>query len=202
MTSTVRALILDFGEVLTRPQPRHVIERMASMTRLPVDQFLSRYWRHRKAYDGGLTGQEYWSLVLERHEDFPASLLSELIEMDALSWSDYREAVWDIAAEFRARGNRIAMLSNGVAEIICHVRAERHLEELFDVVIVSCEVGHCKPESDIYRMCIDQLAVPAAVTLFVDDRLENLRAAEDVGLRTFHFTGDDSVAALRTALDL
>ena len=87
--------------------------------------------------------------------------------MDALSWSDYREAVWDIAAEFRARGNRIAMLSNGVAEIICRVRAERHLEELFDVVIVSCEVGHCKPESDIYRMCIDRLAVPAAVTLFV-----------------------------------
>ena len=202
MTSAVRALILDFGEVLTRSQPRHVVERMASMTRLPVDQFLSRYWRHRNAYDCGLTGHDYWSLVLERNEDFPASLLSELIEMDALSWSDYREAVWDIAAEFRARGNRIAMLSNGVADIICRVRAERHLEELFDAVIVSCEVGHCKPESDIYRMCIDRLAVPAAVTLFVDDRIENLRAAEDVGLRTFHFTGDECVAALRTALDL
>ena len=51
-------------------------------------------------------------------------------------------------------------------------------------------------------MCIDRLAVPAAVTLFVDDRIENLRAAEDVGLRTFHFTGDECVAALRTALDL
>ena len=145
MTSTVRALILDFGEVLTRPQPRDVIERMASMTRLPVDQFLSRYWRHRNAYEGGLTGQDYWSLVLERNQDFPARLLSELIEMDALSWSDYREAVWDIAAEFRARGNRIAMLSNGVADIICRVRAERHLEELFAAVIVSCEVGPASP---------------------------------------------------------
>ena len=145
MRSAVRALILDFGEVLTRPQPRHFVERMASMTRLPVDQFLSRYWRHRHAYDCGLTGQDYWSLVLERNEDFPASLLSELIEMDALSWSDYREAVWDIAAEFRARGNRIAMLSNGVWEIICRVRAERHLEELFDVVIVSCGSATASP---------------------------------------------------------
>ena len=101
-------MILDFGEVLTRPQPRPVIERMASTTGLPVDQFLSRYWRHRHAYDSGLTGRDYWSLVLERNEDYDASLVSELIEMDALSWSDYREAVWDIAAEFRARGNRIA----------------------------------------------------------------------------------------------
>jgi putative hydrolase of the HAD superfamily len=108
MTSTAQALILDFGEVLTRPQPRPVIERMASTTGLPVDQVLSRYWRHRHAYDSGLTGRDYWSLVLERDEDYDASLVSELIEMDALSWSDYREVVWDIAAEFRARGNRIA----------------------------------------------------------------------------------------------
>jgi putative hydrolase of the HAD superfamily len=122
--------------------------------------------------------------------------------LDASSWSDYRETVWDIAAEFRARGNRIAMLSNGVAEIICRVRTERHLEALFDVVIVSCEVGQCKPEPDIYRMCLDQLAVPAALTLFVDDRLENVAAAENAGLRTFHFSGDQSVAALRNALDL
>jgi putative hydrolase of the HAD superfamily len=177
MASTIRALILDFGEVLTRPQPRHIIERMASMTRLPVDQFLSRYWRHRNAYDSGLTGREYWCRVLEGSNGIPASLVSELIEMDALSWTDYRDAVWDIAAEFRARGNPIAMLSNGVVEIICRVRAERRLDTMFDVVIVSCEVGQCKPEPGIYRMCTDGLAVPAALTLFVDDRIENLSAA-------------------------
>ena len=80
------------------------------MTMLSVDQFLSRYWKHRHAYDSGLTGPDYWSSVVEQNENFPADLFSELIELDALSWSDYREAVWDIAAEFRARGNRIAML--------------------------------------------------------------------------------------------
>ncbi len=202
MVSPLRALILDFGEVLTGPQPRQIIEGMASMARLPVEEFLSRYWRHRKAYDCGLTGPEYWSRVVEGNEDVPPSLLSELIEMDALSWSDYRETVWDIAAEFRARGNRVAMLSNGVADIICRVRAERRLNELFDAVIVSCEIGQCKPEPEIYRMCINRLGVPADVTLFVDDRVENLAAAENVGLRTFHFTGDQSVDALRTTLDL
>ena len=71
-----------------------VIVPMASTTELPVDQFLSRYWRHRHAFHSGLTGRDYWSLVLERNEDYDASLVSELIEMDALSWSDYREAVW------------------------------------------------------------------------------------------------------------
>jgi hypothetical protein len=36
----------------------------------------------------------------------------------------------------------------------------------------------------------------------VDDRIENLRGAESVGLQTFHFTGDDSIGDLRGILGL
>ena len=68
-------------------------------------------------------------------------------------------------------------------------------------MIVSCEVGCCKPDPAIYRLCIDQLGHPAAQTLFVDDRAENLEAAEAAGLRTLPLTGDESVSVLRTMLD-
>jgi putative hydrolase of the HAD superfamily len=200
---TPDALILDFGEVLTRPQPRDAVERMAAIARLSVDQFVSRYWRHRGAYDGGLPVADYWRRVLETDDDeVAASVLDDLIAADAASWSDYRGEVWDIAAAFRARGRRTAMLSNGVPEVIGRVRAERPLDTWFDVVIVSCEVGRCKPDPAIYEMCIDRLGVPAASTLFVDDRTENLQAAEGVGLRTLCFAGDDTVPVLRTLLDL
>ncbi len=198
---TPDALILDFGEVLTRPQPRDAVERMAAIARLPVDQFVSRYWRHRGAYDGGLPVAEYWRRVLEMDGDEVAAL-DDLIAADAASWSDYRGEVWDIAAAFRARGRRTAMLSNGVPEVIGRVRADRPLDAWFDVVIVSCEVGRCKPDPAIYEMCIDRLGIPAESTLFVDDRTENLEAAEAVGLRTLRFAGDATVPVLRTLLDL
>ena len=61
----VEGLILDFGEVLTRSQPRVALERMATLVRLPFDELVSRYWRHRAEYDGGLTGEEYWRRVIE-----------------------------------------------------------------------------------------------------------------------------------------
>jgi putative hydrolase of the HAD superfamily len=82
------------------------------------------------------------------------------------------------------------------------VRAERTLESWFDVVIVSCEVGMCKPAPAIYRTCIERLDVPAETALFVDDRVENLHGAESVGLQTFHFTGDSSIGDLRGILGL
>jgi putative hydrolase of the HAD superfamily len=200
---TPRALILDFGEVLTRPQSPAAVERLATVAGLAVDEFVARYWRYRPDYDGGgLAVDEYWRRVLERDEPVPATVLEELIAADAASWTDYRNDVWDLAAAFHARGRRTAMLSNGVPEIIGHVRTERRLADWFDVVIVSCEVGCCKPDPAIYQLCLDRLGEPADQTLFVDDRAENLQAAELVGLQTLQFWGDESVAVLRRLLDL
>jgi putative hydrolase of the HAD superfamily len=145
---------------------------------------------------------EYWRRVLERRDALPSTLVGALIDADAASWTDYRAEVWDLAARFHASGHRTAMLSNGVPEIIGRVRAGRRLEDWFDVVIVSCEVGCCKPDPAIYQLCLEQLGEPAAQTLFVDDRAENLQAAESIGLQTLQFTGDESVALLRKLLDL
>ena len=136
-------LILDFGEVLVRPQSRESVEHLAALAELPVEDFLSRYWRHREAYDLGLTGAEYWRRVLEGLHH-PRGRIVELIEADARSWTDYRDSMWDLARAFRHRGGRTAMLSNGVHEIIARVRADRALHEWFDVVVVSCEVGCVK----------------------------------------------------------
>jgi putative hydrolase of the HAD superfamily len=197
-----RALILDFGEVLTRPQPGEAVERLAALAGLPLDEFVARYWRHRPDYDNGLQVDEYWKRVLERPGPVPATTIRDLIAADALSWTDYRTEVWDLAARFHASGHRTAMLSNGVSEIIGRVRAERCLEDWFDTVIVSCEVGCCKPDPAIYQLCLDRLGEAAAQTLFVDDRAKNLQAAEAVGLGTLQFTGDESVPLLRKLLDL
>jgi hypothetical protein len=87
VTSGIRALILDFGGVLTRDQPYHLVEEMARLAGLPIDDFQSRYWRHRGDYDGGLTGLEYWTRVLDG-VDAPPDTIEQLIEVDAASWSD------------------------------------------------------------------------------------------------------------------
>jgi len=200
MLLSPRALILDFGEVLTRAQPRGSVERMAALAGTPVDDFIARYWRHRRDYDGGLDVNLYWQRVLEGLAGADDTV-ARLIEEDAVSWGDFREEVWDIAAGFRARGGRTAMLSNGVREIMSRIRAARPLDTWFDAVIVSSEVGCSKPDPAIYQICIDRLGVPPAESLFVDDRIENIEAAAAVGLRTLLFTGDATVSELRQLIE-
>jgi putative hydrolase of the HAD superfamily len=198
------ALILDFGEVLVEPQDPAGIERMARLASLPVVEFSRRYWVHRDAYDSGLSAGECWRRVIDGASLVPAEaarVVDALSRADCDSWTLYRDDVWAVASAFKAAGGRTAILSNGPPEVINRVRTERPIDRYFDIVIVSCEVGCAKPDPAIYLLCLDRLGVRAESALFVDDRPVNLEAARRLGLQTLHFTGSDSVAALRARID-
>ena len=191
------ALILDFGEVLVRFQSEASVTQMAHLAQLDAGEFHRRYWLHRPDYDAGrLTAEAYW-----REVGAPAPAIQALIAADVESWLDYREDVWDLAAQFKARGGRTAILSNGVPEVMNRVRSERTLAQWFDVVTVSYETGCTKPDRRIYDACLWALGVPPEAALFVDDRIANIEGAAQLGLQVLHFTGDGSVAALKALVD-
>jgi putative hydrolase of the HAD superfamily len=201
--SAVRALILDYGEVLSQPQRRDCVQAMAARAGTDLERFSAAYWRNRRDYDGGLAAPEYWRRVLDSLGAGPAAapgLVAALIADDVRSWTDYREEVWEMARAFRARGGRTGFLSNGVPEIVGHLRRTRALDAEFDAVVVSCEVGCMKPGPEIFRLCLERLGVAAGDALFTDDRLENVEAARGLGLRALHFAGDDALDRLQAAV--
>jgi putative hydrolase of the HAD superfamily len=201
----LRALILDLGEVLVRSQPPDLVRRMADVASVPLYSFTAAYWAHRPAYDLHGNYRRYWEQVLADSASPLAGPARDaaptaLLELDTASWTIYREEVWELARGFRARGGKLAMLSNCVTEIIDRVRAQRDLARTFDAVVVSCEVGCAKPDAVIFRLTLDRLGVEAGAALFVDDRAENVAGAEAAGLQALHFLGDASVTTLRARI--
>ena len=204
MPVPLRALILDYGNVLTHVQRDRWLEAMAAELGVPGGAFRAAYWGYRHAYDAGLPARDYWQQVAEavgRPVDDGEPLIDRLIELDVSSWVEYRDEVWDLARSFREAGGRTAFLSNGVPEIMARLRAERPLDRWFDVVVVSFEVGLAKPDPRIFELCLSRLGAQAGETLFVDDREDNVAAAERLGLRTLLFTGDDAARRLADAVE-
>lgn len=203
--TTLRALVLDLGEVLVRSQPAELVQRMAQVAAVPLDAFQAAYWAHRNEFDLAGDPRGYWLKVL-RDAQSPlddggrAAACRELGAIDATSWTRYRDEVWEIAERFRADGRRTAMLSNCGPEVIDRVRAERDVTRYFDALIVSWELGLLKPDPRIYRVALDRLGVAPGEALFVDDRPANVAGAEAVGMQGMVFTGDASVGALRARL--
>ncbi len=198
----IRALLLDLGGVLVHHQPARLVERMAEVARVPLAAFTDAYWSHRGQID--LTGdvRRYWLDVLRDarsplHERARGEACAALGALDAESWTQFREPVWEIARRFRAAGGRVGLLSNCGPEVMDRIEELRPHARTFDATIVSWEVGLLKPDPAIYRLAIERLQVEPGATLFVDDRAENVAAAEAVGLQGLCFTGDESLAALR-----
>lgn len=201
----IEALILDYGNVLSHPQPKDWFEAIAAQVGVSTDAFRDAYWRHRSSYDTGLPAAEYWRRVLETLGHSSRALDQEavvdrLVKADVASWTEYRAEVWDLAQSFRVKGGRTAFLSNGVPEAMTRIRADRPLDRWFDVVVVSCEVGVAKPDPVIFQMCLSRLGVEPGRALFVDDRIENIEGAASMGIQTFHFVGANAVSQLALAV--
>lgn len=67
-------------------------------------------------------------------------------------------------------------------------------DEMFDVVVISGEVGMRKPEPAIFTHALDLLGVRPEETVFVDDLAVNIEAAQALGLQTVHHRSYDVTA--------
>jgi putative hydrolase of the HAD superfamily len=117
------------------------------------------------------------------------------------SMSGVRQQVVDHTLRIRKSGVRTGLLTNNVLEAREFWRTMIPLDEMFDDVVDSCEVGLRKPDARIFELSMHRLGVtdPGAV-VFLDDWPGNVAAA-----RRFGMTGivvDDDPADALAALDV
>jgi epoxide hydrolase-like predicted phosphatase len=65
------------------------------------------------------------------------------------------------------------------------------VDDLFDAVVISGEVGLHKPEPEIFRLGAERLGVAPEECVFVDDLRENCEGAEAVGMTAILHRGPD-----------
>jgi glucose-1-phosphatase len=63
-------------------------------------------------------------------------------------------------------------------------KREKSFEKFFDHAYYSCEIGLRKPNADIYEFVLRENNLVANKTLFVDDSIQNIKAANALGLQT------------------
>ena len=108
------------------------------------------------------------------------------------------EGMLDTVAMTRAAGYKTALLSNSWG--LGGYPRER-FKDLFDVVVISAEVGMRKPQPEIFRFATDKLGVEASRCVFVDDHPGHLKAAMAEGMTTvLHRSPAETIPQLRDLL--
>ena len=191
----LRAVIFDYGMVLTGKPVAAEHDAMLKLTGLPHDRFEQLYWADRHAYDEGkLTGLTFWQKFLATAQipSTPA-LVDQLNTHDARMWTTQNPAMLQWHSAVRARGLRTAILSN-MGDAV-HANMERTFDWLptFDVLVWSYQLCMAKPDPAIYRHTLQQLGTSAQETLFIDDNHNNILAARALGITAIQFSTVDDL---------
>jgi putative hydrolase of the HAD superfamily len=208
----IQTVISDFGGVLTTPL-FHSFAAFQDETGIPFEA-LGRAMQRAAERDGA-----YPLFELEKgrisEENFLELLRTELepdlghrpelhrfreVYFDAL---DPNQEMVDLMRSLRARGYRMALLTNNVREWEPLWRSMLPVDEIFEVIVDSGFVGTRKPEREIYELTLERLGgQPPGQCLFVDDVEEHCAAARELGMTAIHFRDNEqAIPEIEAALD-
>ncbi|NYJ74611.1 HAD-IA family hydrolase [Allobranchiibius huperziae] len=190
-TASAKAVLFDYGGVITTPI-RGSIASWTSEADIDPQSFsrVLKRWLGRDASPdspihrlerGELSASEFNTLLtreLRSPSGDPVPPGDYLRGMFKASKVD--EGTVALVRDLRAAGVRTGLLSNSWG--FSYDRTL--LDELFDPVVISGEVGMRKPEKRIFDLAVERLGLAPGDVVFVDDAEPNLVGARAAGLRT------------------
>jgi putative hydrolase of the HAD superfamily len=193
----IEVIVSDFGGVLTTPLEGS-FRAWAAESGVPLEA-LGRAQQAREQRDG-INAMHVLEVGAMTEHDFLSGLAGDLAAIgypdapiDGLPAAyfghlDPNQEMLDALAGWKARGLRLALCTNNVAEWEPHWRAMLPIDELFEVVVDSARVGARKPQPRIYEIVLERLGgIDPGACLLIDDIAANCDGATALGLHAVHF---------------
>jgi putative hydrolase of the HAD superfamily len=183
----IKAVIFDFGNVISLAQEPWVMEKLASLAGLPVQTMDSLVWKYRAEYDRGtISGKEYYRTLLVHGglvvED---EVLEQMVQIDLESWTHINPDTVQLMEHIKQAGYTLGILSNMPHEFLHLARMTLPVFALPDVCVFSCELGFIKPEPAIYQTLLSLASCKPEEAVFFDDVQANIDAARLLGINAY-----------------
>ncbi len=197
MTSTIKAIIFDFGGVLLQWDPHQLYRRYFDQPE-QIDRFLAEInfssWNAEQD-----RGRPFELGVAELSSQFPQ--YARLIRANYDHWEDSVvgpiAGTVEILRELKRAGYPLYGLSNWSTETYPRIQHQYDFFNLFDKIILSGDVKLIKPDPAIFNLTLQAIHRTASECLLIDDSDANIITAKKMGFATIHFK---SPKQLRTEL--
>lgn len=168
---------------------------------------IDKEYRAQLGLTYGLTFEQVDDLVFNQKASKQASLglgseeqiwqnVATTLDLDEEQLNDFRTAFWrgdrldtdlvDFIDGLRPK-YKTALLSNAWAGARKMLTERYNCIHIFDVAVISAEVGVMKPSPEIYRLVLEKLSVLPGQSIFIDDSLINVEAANQIGIHGIQF---------------
>jgi len=184
----IKALLFDFGRVISAQKPKSLFEQYESeLNLLPGHinsiMFESPFWE--KALVGEIDMPAYWQAIgpyLNLCNPSAVQAFQKRYYLDEKINPDIFELLKLLINRYQ-----LAIVSNHPPGLKNWLK-KWDIHWLFEQVVSSGDEGVVKPDPAIFFMALDRLGVTAPEAVFIDDTAEHVMAAEELGMRALLFT--------------
>jgi putative hydrolase of the HAD superfamily len=207
MTAELKAVFFDFGGVFT-DSPFHAFSAYGKKIGASEEQVTEivfggyvvdgdHPWHQVERGEITLEAAREGIMALGKEHGLEVDIWEVFMAM-AENGGGLREDLVDYIPAIRGAGYTTGIITNNVVEFRDHWRAMLPVEELFDFVVDSSEVGMRKPNPAIFEKALQIAGLAPEQVLFLDDFEGNIVAAEALNIHCILVDGDGA----KTVADL
>lgn len=193
----VKNIVFDLGNVICDIDFKRTVDAFQQLSGNDIDINLDNYMDHP------VFG------AIEKGEITPAEFRDRIREMLQCDVSDEKvDAAWaavivntdmerlNLLKEL-GKSYRLFILSNTdeihIRRVLKVVKEDFNINftDLFEKCYYSHEMGMEKPGDEIYMTVMADAKIEAQETLFIDDKLDNIEAAKNLGIKTYHYVKEN-----------
>jgi putative hydrolase of the HAD superfamily len=189
---TIHSIFIDFGGVIVRTEdkePRRLQAEKLGLTSRDLEKIIFESESSQRASTGEITEDDHWQAVAE-------SLAVTRAEVDKITAEFFSGDRADISLIDFLRSLRperkVCLISNAWSGLRAFVTREK-LDDVFDAMVISAEVGLIKPDPRIYRLALAKLGARPEESVFIDDVPANVDAARSAGMVGIEFAQPEKV---------
>jgi len=201
MTTKTKAIYFDFDGVLTLDATGSMstCNYISAATGIPFDEVMTAYRSFNKDLLLGAKSHadiwDEWSAML--HGKLEAAHLNESFESTPMNTD-----MLELARTLKEQGCKLGIITDNKKDRMRYLRAYHRLDDLFDTIVVSAEVGFNKHHRAIFDAALDKLQTAPHDSAFIDNNEINLVIPRELGMTgIYHDDRTNDVEALKRRLD-
>lgn len=184
----ITAIIWDLGNVLVDWNPSYVFDKMFDNEEDKkhfFENICTFDWNEQQ--DAGRPLKEATEELVAKHPEWKEYIEAYYGRWEEMLGGPVEETV-KILKHLKDEGKyKMYALTNWSAELFPIALEKYEFLRWFDGKVVSGEEKMRKPTKKFYHILLDRYHLKPSETLFIDDNLRNIKAAEEIGLNTLLF---------------
>ncbi len=197
----IKAIIFDYGGVLPQHTSLSKFGQLAAST-YGVDPkaFKRTIWSNwDQAKVNAIPSHAFWDALAAF-----AGVDKAVIRRDMTSHFGFRPDVLAFIKTLKKR-YKLGLLSNNIEDWLEESIENHKLASVFDVIVTSYGSKKAKPDPAIYAEAVEKLGVTPEACVFIDDKMTNVLAAQQAGMKGIQFKDLEQLkkelAAMSVAVD-